>query len=807
MVGLMRVAPTILAGLLAMNAFAQEERVPIAASDLLRINEIDQVAVSPAGRTIAYTVRAASPSPKEPGGWVYRNQIYVVSAARSEEPRQLTYGEEDAVQPAWHPGGDLLAFVRKVEGVPQIFVLPYIGGESYQLTDILSGATHPRWSPDGSRILFTSSLPAHLLREQERSGQEASGEQPLIGTEQATRIEADPDGDLLEVRKWLQQHTDVNPAVNLSGTEQSEQEYLHLFAIEAQNGSEPVQITQGFYSFPSAVWAPDGESIIASRVRSTSVRGETRQHDLVVIRADGSGVNVLLGDDRYDLLTPSVSPDGQILAFVGRTAGYRAGKQEIGLLNLRNPGEPEWITEDFPFSAENLQWSDDGWRLYFLADTGSGFSLFRAAPFEGIEEDTIQIEEVPLDSVVTDSLQESSPEVQSLASTIERLTGDNDRIRSFDSGEAAVFYILSEDSNPFELYASNSAFTTRRPLTAHNSSWLQEKTVSLPESYRITGEGLDVSYRIYKPPTHTEGETHPLLVSVCGAPTGRRADDGIDRWFERQFLTSRGYGILTVCPGGTSGSDSTIFSDWEDGPAGVLAAVTRAASELPWVDPERLVILGGNYGGYLAAWMITRENPYRAAIIEQGIPDLQGSGSEEFLHRVVRVQQERFPLTDAMEDTLEVMADSLLADLVDVYTDSTFVSTDSMVVSSDSMVVASDPMSASIDSTAGGNTVEETNLQLTLSRDLLLSPLVRSDSAGVPVLFVRSDQRGAPGAVQADMLYELLELSGRPVSLVRYALESGGLSPTQRMDRILRLYTFLSNSVDPVDASNSVSSD
>jgi Tol biopolymer transport system component len=56
------------------------------------------------------------------------------------------------------PDGKQLAFTRYVEEKSQIFILSMEGGEPVQLTTVKYGANNPKWSPDGKKILFSSSI-------------------------------------------------------------------------------------------------------------------------------------------------------------------------------------------------------------------------------------------------------------------------------------------------------------------------------------------------------------------------------------------------------------------------------------------------------------------------------------------------------------------------------------------------------------------------------------------------------------------------------------------------------------------------
>lgn len=59
--------------------------------------------------------------------------------------------------PVWSPKGDLIAFIRRIHGDFEVFTIHPDGTGLKQLTDTRGNEAHLSWSPDGQRILFTSS--------------------------------------------------------------------------------------------------------------------------------------------------------------------------------------------------------------------------------------------------------------------------------------------------------------------------------------------------------------------------------------------------------------------------------------------------------------------------------------------------------------------------------------------------------------------------------------------------------------------------------------------------------------------------
>jgi serine/threonine protein kinase len=96
--------------------------------------------LSPDGSSLAY-------SSDQNGSF----EIYVKSLTMGGREMQLTANGEDNFEPAWSPNGKLIAYYsRKRSG---IWLIPALGGTATQITDF---GSRPAWSPDGSQIAFQS---------------------------------------------------------------------------------------------------------------------------------------------------------------------------------------------------------------------------------------------------------------------------------------------------------------------------------------------------------------------------------------------------------------------------------------------------------------------------------------------------------------------------------------------------------------------------------------------------------------------------------------------------------------------------
>src|SRR5688572_24391171 len=116
----------------------------------LKVRPISAVRVSPDGKKVAFTVSDALMTPDKSE---FVTQIWVANSAGGGAV-QLTYAEKSSVNPRWSPDGSRLAFTSSRSGKSNLYVLRLIGGEAEQLTDVKSGVGSFAWSPDGTRIAF-----------------------------------------------------------------------------------------------------------------------------------------------------------------------------------------------------------------------------------------------------------------------------------------------------------------------------------------------------------------------------------------------------------------------------------------------------------------------------------------------------------------------------------------------------------------------------------------------------------------------------------------------------------------------------
>jgi len=622
----------MLSAVMVLPALAQNGSKPVVVTDMTRIAQLGNIAVSPDNRLVAYTVQTIDPDKAKAGEYQYRTQIWLVPADGSAKPRQLTQGTSNSSNPHWLDN-ERLTFSRSVDNRSQIMVLSMKGGEATPLTTDPDGISGAQFSPDGSKILFSRSTSHDDMVRRMKSLPPWPLEKPGLNVMPDTITKPNPDGNLAEVRAWLNKNaSDNSPRVlnrlNFQGETglNGEWSYSHLHVMDTAEGKGGKAITSGFFSWGGGNWSPDGRTILFNGNPDSTKHPDRRQGGNAIYRmnADGSGFARHIMLDSYSVSNPQYSPDGKMISFsASPEADLGFAQSQLGIAQA-DGSNPRIITTNFDRSVGSVTWASDSKSLYFTASANGGTPLY-----------SIDIN-----------------------GTVTMLTDTDTGVRSYAVTPNGLIYVLTTAANPYEMYTRPLRGGTPKALTDHNSTWISERRVSIATKSTITRpDGLEIEYWIIKPSFAEPGKKYPLVLNIHGGPSAMWGTGEASMWHEFQFLASKNYGTVYANPRGSGGYgfdfQKANFQDWGHGPTGdVLAAVDEALKQ-DWVDPDRLVITGGSYAGYLTAWIIAFDHRFKAAYAQRGVYDLDTFMGEGNAWRLVPNHMGGYPWEDAIKPILE----------------------------------------------------------------------------------------------------------------------------------------------------------
>jgi len=531
--------------------------------DVYELTGVGDPRISPDGSRVAYVMTTAD---REKGE--YSSAVWVAPLDGSEEPRRFTFGEKLDGSPRWSPDGRWLAFVSnrgddKAQG--QLYVIPAGGGEARRLTELKESVSDVTWSPDSTRLAFTS-----RVRDEAYEEENDKKRKPRRFTRLIQKLDS----------------------VGWTGDRRA-----HVFVVDLEDRAAR-QVTEGDNENGSPAWAPDGKQIVFA-----ATRGERWDTELISrlysVEAEGGEPRQLTGDDgSYE--TPSFSPDGTRIAYRHILEdGTHPYHHHMGVMKA-DGSDAKILTSALdrqcaphPDYREPI-W--DGERILFTVEDGGNVHAY---------------------TVEADGT--SDPLL---------LVGGELAIAGYDLRDGRLAYVASTHTTMRELYVT----TDGRKLTNVGDAFTSGRELAQPERFTaVSADGYDVDAWVVRPAGFEEGKRYPTLLNIHGGPFSQYTTGFFD---ESQVYAGGGYVVLFSNPRGGSGY-SEAHGRAIRGPIGdagpgwgtcdyddLMAVVDTALEKFDFVDPERLGVIGGSYGGYMTSWIIGHTNRFKAAVSERAVNNL-----------------------------------------------------------------------------------------------------------------------------------------------------------------------------------------
>ena len=161
-----------------------------------------------------------------------------------------------------------------------------------------------------------------------------------------------------------------------------------------------------------------------------------------------------------------------------------------------------------------------------------------------------------------------------------------------------------------------------RLLIDPNLKWRHRVGLTEPESFSIKVDGRNIEGWVFLPFGLEPGSRVPTVLSIHGGPEWMYGGYFLP---EFHILPSFGYAVVIANPTGSTGYgfdfQRGIQGDWVDRPSTEVLACLDWAVAQGWADPDRLAVMGGSYGGLLAAELTTSTNRFRAAAVDRMYPE------------------------------------------------------------------------------------------------------------------------------------------------------------------------------------------
>ncbi|HEY1367024.1 MAG TPA: S9 family peptidase [Gaiellaceae bacterium] len=404
-------------------------------------------------------------------------------------------------------------------------------------------------------------------------------------------------------------------------------EFYDLYAIAA-GGGWPERLTdapQVQHLLGASAWSPDGSQYAyAANARTPA------DMEVWIREVDGDEAKPVFGAGLFSGAA-DFSPDGSRLLVVDLRSNTDS---RISLVDLRD-GETRELT---PFEGETLflpgPWLPDGSGFWLASDADREFvGLARydlaAGAYEWVETPERDVDELAgsRDGRFVAWLENDDGWHRLRIRDVER----DDPLPEPRLPEGCVSPLgsglcLSDDgsrlalvwepaSRPAEVYLVETATGEARPLTESRMASLAQVPIQAPEVVRIPSfDGREIPAWLYRPDTN---EPAPVVLWIHGGP---EAQERPKYRGPIHYLRSRGIGVLATNVRGSTGYGKSfqklIHRDWGGGDLRDFEAAAEWLRAQEWVDPERLGVLGGSYGGFATLSCVARLPEYWAAAVD-----------------------------------------------------------------------------------------------------------------------------------------------------------------------------------------------
>jgi dipeptidyl aminopeptidase/acylaminoacyl peptidase len=480
------------------------------------------------------------------------------------EPRGLTieklYMTHQIGRAAWSPDGKCIAFISNMSGRNNLWLVPAEGGFPVQLTVSDQRQTNPAWSPDGRWIAYQSDFDGDeqwdIFLVSPKTGKIVN----LTQTREVAEMNPtwSPDGRYLayEVK------SKTSAAIEIDVYDMVLREVKHLTTGTPQDKTNT-----------GPIWSKDGKYIVYTQEQ-----------------AKGTDSNVFIADvatARSTLLTPhegeqlyaanDVSPDGMHILLTSNSAN---GYKNVGLLDLRTK-KSRWLTND-KWEIRGGEFSPDGKRVTFTANVDGNQDIY-----------------------LYDLASGTSKALAILKGVNQPVGGHS----AFSADGFRLLYFHNGPTAPTDLWIYHLATGKSQQITYSLMAGVRSE--DLVEPYLVHYPSRDgkwtISALLYVPFNMARNGKNAAIVYIHGGPTSQTMNS-FNRFI--QFAANQGYMVLAPNYRGSTGYGkdfemANLFDLGGQDLQDVLAGVDWI-KQTGHLDPTKIAVMGGSYGGYLTMMAVTK---------------------------------------------------------------------------------------------------------------------------------------------------------------------------------------------------------
>jgi dipeptidyl aminopeptidase/acylaminoacyl peptidase len=528
--------------------------------------------VSPFVMVVLMSVLTASQTLPAPQAITDPKQIASKADARVEKGLSIEklYMTRQVGGATWSPNGRTLAFVSNLSGRNNIWLVPSDGGWPMQLTVSDQRQSNPTWSPNDKWIAYMSDYDGDeqwdIFLVSPKTGQVVN----LTNTREIAEESPawSPDGRYLAY--IVKPKTSSVFEIDVYDTVMREVKRLTTGTAKDRMNVAPI-------------WSSDGNFIVYTQEQSKGT--DSNVFGVEVASAQSTLLTPHDGEHTYS--ATDVSPDGKSVLI---TSNAGDGYDNVGLLDIASK-KIHWLTQDkWEISGESF--SPDGKFLTYSANVDGNTDVYIYDVATG------KARALPFPKGVNYVTGRTSP-----------FTRDNSRLLYYHTGPTA----------PGDLWIYDLADSKSDQLTHSLVGGVRSE--DMVEPYLVHYPSKDgkwtISAFVYVPYNLPRNGEHPAIVFVHGGPTAQTMNT-----FNRfvQYMANQGYIVIAPNYRGSTGygkefQQANLF-DMGGGDLQDVLGTADWIKQTGYVDPKKLILMGGSYGGYMTMMGVTKAPEVWAA----GVP-------------------------------------------------------------------------------------------------------------------------------------------------------------------------------------------
>jgi len=550
---------------------------PIKAEDIFKLKLPLSVAMSPDEKKIAYTLEIMD---KEDNKYYSNLHVYDI---QNKIDTQFTSGKYYDSQPVWSSDGKRIAFVSTRDKKTTIYTINTNGGAEIKIKELDASISNLQWAPDNSKLYFGLRYnDSHYIKD-EKKKKEAPAYRHI------TKLFFKYDGAGFNPKDTFQVYS----------LDLTTKKLLKLTKIKRDNFSPNL--------------SSDGKWIVYVSNRHTNPDVNYQYQDVFIIPSKGGKEKKILTPEGPKEM-PVFSPDGNTIAYIGHDNpedGWGITNLHVWKVGVSGKPKARDLMPNFdrmtvdqsitdtgdPGFMSPIAWSKDGKKIFFLSSDTGTTNLFYV-PAKGGKPTRIFKGKCHI------------------------------KAYSVNGNTKLAALVYSDLKQPGQLVTCPTNYGGEKKIvnnTDYNKFLKSEVKLSKTKEVKIKSfDGTNIQGWLVYPPNFNPNKKYPSILEIHGGP---RVQYGFTFFHEMHYLASKGFVVLYTNPRGGAGRGGTwsaaIHGGWGELDYKDCMAAADYLEKQNFINPNRMGVTGGSYGGYMTNWIIGHTNRFKAAVTQRSVVDLK----------------------------------------------------------------------------------------------------------------------------------------------------------------------------------------